>query len=50
MLFLASSLSIKQFFSHMAFPVKEVRTSEERMRIIDEVEKTSSEKRSDVAK
>jgi hypothetical protein len=34
----------------MAFPVKQVRTSEERLRIIEEVEKTPSEKRTDVAK
>jgi hypothetical protein len=34
----------------MAFPVKQVRTLEEQVRIIEEVEKTSSEKRIDVAK
>jgi hypothetical protein len=39
-----------QFFSQMAFPVKQVRTSEERLCIIEEVEKNASEKRIDVAK
>jgi hypothetical protein len=34
----------------MAFPVKQVWTLEERWRIIEEVEKTPSEKRIDVAK
>jgi hypothetical protein len=34
----------------MAFPVKQVRTSEEHLRIIEEVEKHPSEKRTDVAK
>jgi hypothetical protein len=34
----------------MAFPVKQVRTLEERLRIIEEVEKNPSEKRIDIAK
>jgi hypothetical protein len=34
----------------MAFPVKQVRTLEERLRIKEEVRKNSSEKRTDVAK
>jgi hypothetical protein len=34
----------------MAFSVKQVRTLEERWRIIEEVEKNPSEKRIDVAK
>jgi hypothetical protein len=34
----------------MAFPVKQVQTLEERLRIIEEVEKNPSEKRTDVAK
>jgi transposase-like protein len=34
----------------MAFPVKQVWTSEERLRITEEVEKNPSEKRTDVAK
>jgi hypothetical protein len=34
----------------MAFPVKQVQTLEERLHIIEEVEKTPSEKRIDVAK
>jgi hypothetical protein len=38
------------FFPQMAFPVKQVWTLEERLRIIEEVEKNSSEKRADVAK
>jgi hypothetical protein len=38
------------FFSKMAFPVKQVRTLEEQLRIIEEVEKNPSEKKIDVAK
>jgi hypothetical protein len=34
----------------MAFSVKQVQTLEERLRIIEEVEKTPSEKGTDVAK
>jgi NADH:ubiquinone oxidoreductase subunit E len=34
----------------MAFPVKQVRTLEEQLRIIQEVGKTPSEKRTDIAK
>jgi hypothetical protein len=34
----------------MAFPVKQVRTLEERLHIIEKVEKNSSEKRIDVAR
>jgi hypothetical protein len=34
----------------MAFPAKQVRTFEERLRIIEEVQKHQSEKRTDVAK
>jgi hypothetical protein len=34
----------------MAFPVKQVRTLEEQLRIIEEVEKNPSERRTDVAK
>jgi predicted transcriptional regulator len=34
----------------MAFPVKQVRTLEEQLHIIEEVDKTPSEKRIDVAK
>jgi hypothetical protein len=47
MLLLVSLLTI---FSHMAFPVKQVRTLEEQLHAIDEVEKKPSEKRADVAK
>jgi hypothetical protein len=39
-----------KFFSQMAFPAKQVQTSEEQLRIIEEVEKNRSEKRADVAK
>jgi hypothetical protein len=39
----------KTIFSNM-FPVKQVQTSEEQLRIIEEVEKTPSEKRTDTAK
>jgi hypothetical protein len=34
----------------MAFPVRQVQTLEERLHIIEEVEKNSSEKRIDIAK
>jgi hypothetical protein len=34
----------------MAFPLKQIRTLEERLRIIEEVGKNPSEKRTDVAK
>jgi hypothetical protein len=34
----------------MAFPVKEVQTLEERLQIIEEVEKIPPEKRTDIAK
>jgi hypothetical protein len=40
---------IKINFSHVAFPVKQVQTFEEQLRVIEEVEKTPSEKRTDVA-
>jgi hypothetical protein len=44
-----SSLSFNKLFSQMAFPLKQDRTLEERLCII-EVEKHPSEKRTDVAK
>jgi DNA-binding Lrp family transcriptional regulator len=34
----------------MVFPVKQVQTFEERLRIIEEVEKNPSKKRTDIAK
>jgi hypothetical protein len=40
----------KTIFFHMAFPVKQVRTLEEQQRIIEEVEKNLSQKRTDVVK
>jgi predicted transcriptional regulator len=40
----------KRIFSHMAFPVKQVWASEEQLRIIEEVGKTPSEKRIDIAR
>jgi hypothetical protein len=43
------SLLIK-CFSQMAFPLKQVRTLEEQLRISEEVQKNPSEKRTDVAK
>jgi hypothetical protein len=39
-----------KLFSQMAFPVTQVQTLEERLHIIEEVEKNPSEKRIDVAK
>jgi hypothetical protein len=38
------------FFPQMAFPVKQVRTLEERLHISEEVQKNPSEKRTDIAK
>jgi hypothetical protein len=43
LLVIVSVIIFKTIFSHMAFPVKQVRTSEE-------VEKNPSEKRVDIAK
>jgi hypothetical protein len=40
----------KTIFFHIAFPVKQVQTLEERLCIIEEVEKNPSEKRTDVVK
>jgi hypothetical protein len=40
----------KKIFSHMEFPVKQVWTLEERLRVIEVMEKTPAEKRADIAK
>jgi hypothetical protein len=50
LLLLESLLSFNKLFSQMAFPVKQVQTLEERLWIIEEVDKNPSEKGTDVAK
>jgi hypothetical protein len=40
-------LASSTIFTHMAFPAKQVRTLEERLHIIEEMEKNLPEKRTD---